>query len=314
MLRQLDELHEPPVGAGAGQLHAMGLKIGAVVVVELIAVAVALEDLLGAVERPGAASLGEHAGILPQAHGAALGRDAPLIGHQVDHRMDGGGVKLRRVGVIPAQHVARELDDGNLHAQADAQVRHAVGAGILRRDDHAFNAPVSKAAGHQDSGTAAEQCGGSFRRDVLGLHPADLHHRTQVGAGVEEGLHHREIGVVELGVLPHQGDLHRRIGAVDSLHHGAPFGEIRRGHREPQLFAHPVGQALPLQEQRHLVEGGGGGIFDDAVLRHIAKERDFSSDIGWNGGVGAADQDVRLDAGGEELLHRVLGGLALQFP
>ena len=230
MLRQLDELHEPPVGAGAGQLHAMGLKIGAVVVVELIAVAVALEDLLGAVERPGAASLGEHAGILPQAHGAALGRDAPLIGHQVDHRMDGGGVKLRRVGVIPAQHVARELDDGNLHAQADAQVRHAVGAGILRRDDHAFNAPVSKAAGHQDSGTAAEQCGGSFRRDVLGLHPADLHHRAQVGAGVEEGLHHREVGVVELGVLPHQGDLHRRIGAVDALHHGAPFGEIRRGH------------------------------------------------------------------------------------
>ena len=61
MLGQLDDLDQRAVGAGAGELHAVGRELLAVDVVELVAVAVPLGDPLAAVASRRASSPGRAA-------------------------------------------------------------------------------------------------------------------------------------------------------------------------------------------------------------------------------------------------------------
>ena len=296
MLRKLHDLHQMPVGGKAREKHPGGLEVGAVVAVELEAVAVPLGDLPGPIEGGGAAALRQKAGIAPQAHGAALGGDAHLLRHQGDDRVLGGLGELGGVGVLPADNVPGKLRHRHLHPQADAKVGDAVLPGVPGRRNHALDAPAPEAAGHQDAAAAGELLPDVLRRQGLGVHPADLCHGVVGGARVVQGLHYREVGVVELGVLAHQGDLHLSVDALLPLHHGAPLPEVRLGSDEPQLPADHGIQPLLRQQQGDLIEGLGGGVLNDALRRHVAEEGDLPAHILADGLVAAADQDVRLDA------------------
>ena len=53
MLRQLDDLHQIAVGVDAADAHAGLDKLAAIQVVELVAMAMALEDILRAIGRKG---------------------------------------------------------------------------------------------------------------------------------------------------------------------------------------------------------------------------------------------------------------------
>ena len=313
MVLQLHDLHQPLIGGQARQSQACGPGGGAVVVVELIAVAVTLGDLRRAVQRPAPAALCQAAGIPPQAHGAALVGDMHLIRHQVDDRVPGGG-ELGGVGVLQAHHMAGKLHHCHLHPQADAEVRHHILPGVAAGGDHALDAPVAEAPGHQHPGAAGEDLGRVFIGDGLGVHPPDVHHRVVGGAGVVQGLHHGEVGVVELGVLAHQGDGHMALRRQLPLYHGLPLPQVRLVGDEAQLPADHIVQALLRHQQGHLVEGPGGGVLDDAVRLHVAEQGDLPADVLGDGGVAPAHQDVRLDAQRQKLLHGVLGGLALELP
>ena len=82
---------------------------------------------------------------------------------------------------------------------------------------------------------------------------------------------------------------------------------------KPQLAAHHAAQPFALEQQRHLVERGRRGVLDHAVWLHVAEQRDLAADILGDGTVGADDQHIGLDAFAEQLLNRVLRGLALQL-
>ena len=311
---QLHDLHQALVGGETGQLQARLGQLLAVVVVELIAVAVALGDLVGAVGPVGkAVVVGDAAGIGPQAHGAALLRDAPLVGHQVDDRVGGGLRQLAGVGVGHAAHVAGKLHHGHLHPQADAQEGDLVLPGKAHGGDLALDAPVAKAAGDQHAVDPRQQLGGVLVGDSLRVHPTDLHLLLVLDAAVGQGLHHGEIGVVEGHILAHQGDLHRAGGVLGPVDHGGPLGEVGHVADQPQAADHHVGQALPFQHHGHLIQNVRCQVGDGVLHRDVAEEGDFLQDVLRNGGVAAADDDVGLDAQGQQLLGRVLGGLALQF-
>ena len=62
-------------------------------------------------------------------------------------------VELASVG---ADDLARELDDGALQAQAQAEVRDPVLAGVVRREDLALDAAMAEAARDEDAGHAVE--------------------------------------------------------------------------------------------------------------------------------------------------------------
>jgi hypothetical protein len=95
-----------------------------------------------------------------EAHGAAKvglsvaaldlpGAVEPLA-DQRHHRMRRLGVELGAVGAFEAADVPRELDGSELHAQADAEVGHAVFARIADGGHLALGAALAEAAGHQD--------------------------------------------------------------------------------------------------------------------------------------------------------------------
>ena len=233
VVRDLHDLHQAAVGRLSCQSHALGLHICPVVVVELKAVAVTLGDLRRAVQRITVGILGQHAGVLAQTHGAALFRHVHLVGHQGNDRVLRGLGEFGGIGVLPAQHMAGELDDRHLHAQADAEIGDVVLTRIAAGGDHALDAPVAEAAGHQDAGAARQL----FRRVIvghtLGIHPLNVHHGIVGGTGVVQRLHHGEIGVVELGVLAYQSNAYFLVGGLLPLHHSAPLPQVRLVSNEP---------------------------------------------------------------------------------
>ena len=311
---QLHDLHQTPVGGQSGQYQPRPGQLLAEVVVELIAVAVALGDLLRAVGLIGKGVVaGDAAGIGAQAHGAPLVGNAPLVGHQVDDRMGSGLGQLAGVGVRHAAHVAGKLHHGHLHAQADAQEGHLLLPCIAHRGDFALDAPVAEAAGDQNAVGPRQKPGGVLVGDRLRVHPAHLHLDPVFDAAVGQGLGHRQIGVVEGHILAHQGDLHAARGVFGPVDHGGPLGQVRHVADEAQAADHHVGQPLPLQHQGHLVEQTGGEVGDDVLRRDVAEQGDLVPHLLGDGVVAAAQNHVGLDAQGEQLLGRVLGGLALQL-
>src|SRR5262245_64969890 len=94
----------------------------------------------------------EHGRIGAEPHGAAeIAVDAALLqlvalhpfGHQPDHRL-GRGAELGRVGLLDAAEIARRLDHGHLHAEANPEIGHLPLARELRGEDLAFGAALAE--------------------------------------------------------------------------------------------------------------------------------------------------------------------------
>ena len=108
-------------------------ELGPVLLVELVAVTVALAHDRLAVGGGDLAATGEHGVVGAEAHRAALVLDATLVEHEVDHRVMGGRFELGRVGAGQADDVAGEVDRHRLQPEAEPEARHAFLAGVPRR-------------------------------------------------------------------------------------------------------------------------------------------------------------------------------------
>jgi hypothetical protein len=100
---------------------------------------------------------------------------------------------------------------------------------------------------------------------------------------------------------------------VDPADELLPRRHVRLAALQPQPLQDDRVEALAGQDERHLVDGvhvlGG----DDRLLRHVAVERELGLDVGGEVAVGAAEQDVGLDADRPQLAHAVLHRLGLQL-
>ena len=311
---QLDRFHQAAIGAGARDHKTLGLHLIPELVVELVAVAMALPDLALAVALGHLGAGGHGARVLAQTHGAALGNVAFLVGHQGDDVVLAVRGKLAGVGVGVAQHVAGKLHHHDLHTKADAKVGDIVLPGVLRGLDHALNAAVAKAAGHDDAVHIGEDLlAGFLIGQVLALHPLDLHLTVVLKAGVVQALHHGEVGVVQFDILAHQRDGAGLAAGGDAGHYLLPFGQVGGGHVQFQFLHHHVVEAIGVQHQRALVEAGHGQVLNDALGLHVAEGADLPADVAAHAAVGAQDDDVRVHAHALQLFHRVLGRFGLVF-
>src|SRR5215207_2420249 len=141
MVGQLDDLDEALVGCGARHDQARRLEPAAQEVVDLVAMAVALVDDRLAVDLARLRVGVQLHRVGPEPHRAA----------QVDDRVLGVRVELAGVRAIHADHVAGEVGDRHLHAEADAQVRDALLARDARGGDLALDAALAEAAWDQDA-------------------------------------------------------------------------------------------------------------------------------------------------------------------
>src|SRR5215472_2151855 len=156
---ELDHLHQP-IAREPGEAHASLAIAIEIVVVELVAMPMALHDEIAPVNLAGARAGTEQHLLRPEAHGAALVgaliahlRAVHLIlplGNERNDRVGRGAVELGAVGVAEAERVAAELDDRHLHAEADPEVGHAVLARVAYRLDLALDAALAETARHQN--------------------------------------------------------------------------------------------------------------------------------------------------------------------
>ena len=113
-----------------------------------------------------------------------------------------------------ADDVAGELDDRALEPEAQAEVRHAVLAGVVGGEDLALDAAMAEAARDQDAGRAVE----ALVRGSPCVSASESTQRTLrvdlVRPGrVAERLGDRQVGVGQLDVLADERDLERSAWA-----------------------------------------------------------------------------------------------------
>ena len=92
--------------------------------------------------------------IRAEAHGAAvfvIGEMLFLLEHDVHHWTFGILLYLGRVRILQLQHIARVLDDHELHAVAEAEVRDLVFARELYRLYLPLDTGLAEAAGDDDA-------------------------------------------------------------------------------------------------------------------------------------------------------------------
>ncbi len=310
--RQLDRLHQLAVRAEARKRHAVRLELLPVLVVELVTVPVPLLNLRDAVSRQRPAALRQLARVRSQTHRTAHVRNGVLLVEQADDGVGEVVVDLRRVGVLQADHVAGEFDHRALQAQADAEERHAL---LPREADGlhlARDAAVAEAARNQDAVHAAQDAIRPLALDLLRLHLAHRHPALQGDAGVVQRFVDRFVGVVVLDVLAddRDGDFVGRV--EDALQHRPPVADVQRTGRQVQLLDDQLVQPVLDQAQRHLVNAHRlVALLDHRPPLDVAKQSDFIRHVLRHLALGAADEDVGLDADLAKLADGVLGRLGL---
>ena len=183
---QLDDLDQAALGIPATDRHAGLLEARHVVVVDLKAVAVALGDDLLAVCLPRERAGLEFALVGAEAHRAALEDDMALFVHQRDDRMRGGHVEFHGVGVFEPEHIARVVNDRDLHAEAEAEIGDFLFAGETGGGDLALDPTVAKATGHQNAVEQLQPGEAGLGLQVLGIDADDFHPGLVGDAGMTE--------------------------------------------------------------------------------------------------------------------------------
>ena len=150
MSGDLDDLGEAPVRGGAGDPETLLNKRLLELIVEFVAVAVALADLRLPVGRAGKGVLLEDAGVGPEPHRGPLFGDLLLFGEEVDHRVGGGLVELGAVRPGQAADVPRIFHDGHLHPETDPEEGDLPRPGPFDGGDHPFDPPVAEPAGDEN--------------------------------------------------------------------------------------------------------------------------------------------------------------------
>ena len=309
---QLHGLHQTAVRAGAGNDQSCILHLLTELVVELVAVAVTLPDLSLAVALGHLGAGLDGAGVLAQTHGATLGDVALLVGHQGNDIVGTIGGELAGIGIGIAQHAACELHHHDLHSQADAKVGNMVLAGILCSLDHALDAAVTKAAGHDDAVHVSKHFfAGILIDQVFAFHPLDVYLTVVLKTGVVQALHHGKISVVQLDVLAHQRNGAGLAAGGNAGDHTLPLGQVGGGHVQLELFHHHIIQAVGVEHQRALVQAGHGQVLNDALRLDIAEGADLAADIAAHAAVSTQDDDIGVHAHALQLLDGMLGRLGL---
>ena len=131
--------------------------------------------------------------------------------------------------------------------------------------------------------------------------------------GMAQRLHHGEVGIVELDVFAYQGHLDGRAGVAEFVHQLLPGRHVAVVIGQIQHIEHFAAKPFLLQGQGHCINAVGIEGRDDGPGRHPTEPSDLPLHLLADGAVTAADQHIRLDADGAQFLHRMLGGLGLEF-
>ena len=310
---ELDGLDEAAIGRLSGDDEAVLGQGRLVLPVELVAVPVAFLHLAGAVDGARAGALGQFAGVAAQPHRPPEVVHAEQVAQLVDDLVRGVGGALGGVGAVEPAHVAGELDRRPLEAVADAEVRDALLAGDAGGPHHAARTPVAEPAGDEDAVGAGEQVVAAFGLERLRLDPLDVDAQPMPEAAVIERLVEALVGVLVPHVLADDVDAETVGGAPEALDERLPRVHRALGIGQLQPSQHVAVEPLLTEDQRDLVDARHVLGSDYRVLVHVAEQGDLAANLRRQETIGAAQQDVGLNADRAQIAHAVLGRLRLEL-
>src|SRR5712664_1182136 len=247
MRRQLDHLAQLLALGDAGNAQAFVLQSLHVLIVDLVAVAVALVNHVRAVDLAREAPGFERGALSAQAHRpaeigllvAALDPAVAILpfGHKRDHRVGCVAVELGRVRPGQAHHVSRELDHRELHAQADAEIADLVLARVLDRLHHSLDPALTKAPGDKYRVHTFQEGADALLLDRLRIHITDVDLAARVDPGVNERLVERLVGIGKVDILADHGDGDLVLRMLERLDQLFPYLEIGRLGDDAELVA-----------------------------------------------------------------------------
>src|SRR5947209_15852356 len=86
-----------------------------------------------------------------ETHGSSQLIDALQFAELVDDAMGRARIKFARVGILESANIARKLNAGGLHSQANSEVRNVFLARVPDCIQHSINSAFAKAAGNQNA-------------------------------------------------------------------------------------------------------------------------------------------------------------------
>src|SRR5712692_4834270 len=323
MRGQLDHLAQLLALGDAGNAQALVLQSLHVLIVDLVAVAVALVDHVRAVDLARETPRFERGALSPEPHRsseigffvAALDPAVAVLplGHERDHGVRRVAVEFRAVRAREADDVARELDHRELHAKAYAEIRDLVLARVLDRLHHPFHAALTEASGNKYRVHAFQERADAFLFDRFGIHVADVDPAARMDPGVDERLIERLVGIGEVDIFSDHGDRNLVLGMLQRLDQLFPYPEIGGLGDDAELVADDFIQHLLVQHPGNPVDRVCVPDRDHCVGLDVGKQRYLFLFVFGDRAVGAAQECIGLDADPAQLLYRVLCRLGLDL-
>ncbi len=217
MVFQFHDLDQFPVRRYSADHESRGLQDLTIVIIKLISVAVALEDISSPVGRVCQGSLLYLAGIGTQPHAAALvtrdiaflhGLAAVIIPlfEQVDHRLVCFLIEFGTVGVPDAGKITSNLDHGTLHSKTNAEVGYVPLPRIFYRFYLPFHPAYAKSAGNKDAVHTLEHFPYTLAFDVFRVDPGNSDLRIIGNTAMGERFAQALVRFLEFDIFSDKGD------------------------------------------------------------------------------------------------------------
>ena len=161
---------------------------------------------------------------------------------------------------------------------------------------------------------AFEQPRAAFLFERLGLDPLDVDPQPVGEPAVVERLVEALVRVLVAGVLADDVDGDLVVGLLDAMRRAPPTAACAdRSTGRPETLSTTAVEALVAQRQRHFVDRVHVPGGDHGFLVDVAEQGDLLLDVAAEDAIGAAEQDVGLDADRAQVAHAVLRRLGLQL-
>ena len=149
---------------------------------------------------------------------------------------------------------------------------------------------------------------------ALGIDQADIDLHLVGEAAMVEGFHHGFVGVRNIRVLANEANADIAIRMTDGVRNALPRAEIGGRCVVDAKMREDLGvEAFGVVGDRNVIDVADIAGFDDARRADVTEAGDLAFFVLGNRAVAAAEQDLRLDADGAQLFHRVLGRLCLHL-
>ena len=174
---------------------------------------------------------------------------------------------------------------------------------------------MAKTARYHDAIESFKDLDSAFTHFIegFGVDPLNIDIHIVIPARVTQRFRDGQVGIMEFDVFPDNADGQFRAGTFDLFYQLAPLLHVGLPVRQTKLLHHVLAQTCLFQDQGHFIDRLGGQHGDDGPGLDITEQGDFFAQFVGHGIVGAAEDDIRLDADAQEFFDTVLSGFCFQF-